>query len=328
MQHWVYAGALALAVWWAYAGQSSCVLIAEARLGRGLSQLRAVKLEAALTLALEVTGRYHVVPVLVRDSVVVVLQQRGDTPTAQAVARQLGCGAVCFALAECFVHLLRVELAFRWAPEFTRESRGVGYALVRYARHDTRDLLYDPALLEATQRALAVALGDSGLYLGQEPPLRIVPAALMAVGSIAYEEAPELPPWQLFARKVVTSYEAVLEAIDTARHHPCYVVCDIDTRDSIYARAGFFEPENYNPPTPQELALLAQMEVQYFLAGWLRRVPEGARLRLELYRLRWSGGTVVPELVDAREASIAEDSSQVLRRTVRQLTGQLLWQSP
>ena len=308
--------------------RDTCVLIAQARMGAGLEQLAASKLEAALTLALEVTGRYSVVPVAVRDSLVQLLQHRGEPPTALAVARELGCQGVCFALAERFVHLLRVEVVFRWGPAFAEEHRGVGYALVRHVWVGSGEPLYDPALLEAAQRAIAVACGDSGLYSKHEPPLRVFPAAVLAVSGLAYVDAPDMPRWQLFAREVVTSYEAVLEAIDTARHHPHYVVCDIDTRDSIYARAGFFEPENYNPPTPQELSLLAQMGVEYVLTGRFLRVPEGARLSLELYRLRWVGGSLVPEYLRSVEGSVVEDSSRALRRTVRQLVGELLWGNP
>ncbi len=323
---WLVPWAVLTVVVGAQEAQVPAVLIAQARLGGGLSQLSPTKLEAALTLALEVTGKYAVVPSPVRDSVVQLLQAQGQEPTALAVARQLGCSVLCFALAERFVHVVRAEVVLRWGKEFEHEHRGIGYALVRYARYGSGELLLDPALLEAVQRALAVALGDSMLYAQMEPPLRVYPAALVAVGGISYEDEPSLPPWQLFARKVVTSYEAVLSAVDTIRAHPRFVPCDVDTRDSIYALGRLYEPENYTAPTPLELRLLAQMEVAWLVAGVLRRVPEGAHLRMDLYRLNRTAQGVEPHYVRSAEGLVREDSSRALRATVKQVVGQLLWE--
>ncbi|MCS7170587.1 MAG: hypothetical protein NZ949_08215, partial [Candidatus Kapabacteria bacterium] len=306
---------------------TSVILLAQVQVGSMLQALSPAKLEAALTAALEVTGRYSVVPTVLRDSVVVLLQREGQVPTALAVARRLNCSALCFALAERFVHLVRVEVALRWAPEFEEERRGVGYALLRYVQVGSEDFLYDPSLLEATQRAVAVALGDSDLYAALDPPLRVYPAPLLAVCGIAYSEESGLPPWQLFLQKVVTSYDAVLSAIDTARFHPRFVVLDIDTRDTIYAMGRLFEPENYNPPTLVELGLLLQMGVEYFLSGSLHRTREGAQLRMELYRIGQTRGGIVPELVCAAQSFVSEDSLQRFRKVVRHLVGQLLWQN-
>lgn len=303
------------------------VLIAQARMGKGFHHLSPTKLEAALTLALELTERYRVVPVAVRDSIVSALSREGIPPTALEVAHRLNCSALCFALAERFVHLVRVEVVLRWGPSFEPEQRGVGYALARYARRDSDEPLYDPVLLEAAQRALATALGDSMLYAQREPPFRVYPAAVLAVSSIAYVDDPHLPPWQLFAQKTVTSYDAVLNIIDTARFHPRFVVCDIDTRDSIYATGKWLEPENYNPPTSLELQLLERMGVEHIVSGSFYRIPNGGQLQLGLYRLRRKGDTVIPELLRSTEALVTEDSVSAFRTTLRHLTGQLLWQS-
>ncbi len=317
-----------VAACWAYAGDSTgLILVGQARMGNGLREVEPTKLEAALALALELTTRYSLVPPSVRDSLVEQFLREGRSPTALAVAQQLGCAAICFALAERFVHLLRVELVFRWAPTFESEQRGVGYALLRHVRAPSGEFLYDPALLEATQRAVAVAFGDSALYAHLEPPFRIYPAAVLAVVSIAYRDDPHLPAWQLFRQKVVTSYDAVLTVIDTARFHPRVVVCDVDTRDSLYARAGWIEPENYNPPSPVELALLARMGVEYIVSGSFERCLEGGQLRLELYRLSLDGEHCRTEYLGRAEGLIAEDSVPTFRSLVRQLAGQLLWQN-
>lgn len=315
-----------LSLGWAYQEPlPERILVAQTRMGGGLSDIAATKLEAALALAFELTGRYSLVPTPVRDSLVESLLQAGHRPTALAVAQRLGCRAICFALAERFVHLLRVELVLRWAPTFELEQRGTGYALVRHVWLPSGELLPDPALLEAAQRAVAAALGDSTLYAELEPPFRISPASLLAVGSIAYSDDPQLPTWKLFQEKVVTSYDAVLNIIDTARFHPRLVVCDIDTRDSIYARGGWMEPENYNPPAGTELELLARMGVEYYVSGSFERFSDGALLRLELYRLS-SNGTHL-QRVGSVEGSVTEDSVPTFRSLVRRLAGQLLWQS-
>jgi hypothetical protein len=148
------------------------------------------------------------------------------------------------------------------------------------------------------------------------------------VGGLEYRDTGELRRWEWFARKVVTSYDAVLQLIDTLRRHPGYVVCDIDSRDTLFARAGLMEPENYRPPSPVELRLLRAAEVDYYVWGTIERVPEGARIRLQLARLQGDARNAWLEPVREVEGSVAEDSVVLFRKQLRQLGGELLWAAP
>ncbi len=306
----------------------SLVLIVQPQMGLGLDTVSPAKLEAALVLALELSGRFTVVAALSRDSVVEELRSRGQEPTAVAVAQRLGCGRMLFARADRLQHLVRVEVVFRFGENFAQEQRGRGFALIRYAHRTGGTLLLDPALLEAAQRAIAVAVGDSMLYAAQEGPFCVVPAPLLVVGGLEYRDTGELRRWDWFARKVVTSYDAVLQLIDTLRRHPGYVVCDIDSRDTLFARAGLMEPENYRPPSPVELRLLRAAEVDYYVWGTIERVPEGARIRLQLARLQGDARNAWLEPVREVQGSVAEDSVALFRKRLRQLGGELLWAAP
>jgi len=309
-------------------GVDSLVLIVQPQMGSGLDTVSPAKLEAALVLALELSGRFTAVAALSRDSVVEELRSRGQEPTAIAVAQRLGCGRMLFARADRLQHLVRVEVVFRFGENFAQEQRGRGFALIRYAHRTGGTLLLDPALLEAAQRAIAVAVGDSMLYIAQAEPFCIVPAPLLVVGGLEYRDTGELRRWDWFARKVVTSYDAVLQLIDTLRRHPGYVVCDIDSRDTLFARAGLVEPENYRPPSAVELRLLRAAEVDYYVWGTVERVPEGARIRLQLARLQGDARNAWLEPVREVEGSVAEDSVALFRKRLRQLGGELLWAAP
>jgi hypothetical protein len=67
------------------------------------------------------------------------------------------------------------------------------------------------------------------------------------------------------------------------------------------------------------------MEVSWILAGVLQRVPEGAQLRMGLYRLRRDGERVVGEEVRAVEAVLEQDSLEGFRGVVKRVVGELLW---
>lgn len=290
------------------------LLLERIAITRRASAVSPAKIEAALILAARLSRRYTLLPL--RDSVV----QRGEDTSHGAVNwASSPQGGILNLTLDRFENLLRVELTLRRAHF---ERQGIGYALVRHRWENSDTPLIDPALLEATQRALAIALGDSLLYARRDSNAAVLPAALAVVTHIELRNDPSLlPRWELFDDALATSYSGILAAITAAQRSPHYVTLDIDTRDSIYAQFRLYEPEPTMPPSQQELRALAYFGIEAVISGSLERTQQGALLRVRLYRL---GGGETLQLVGQRERVLREDSRVQYLETVATLVKELL----
>jgi len=279
------------------------------------AQLSPQKVEAGLALAMRLSGRYHLVTM--RDSVVRHLRHQGipvDSMPAVLNARWL-------AQVECdrFENLLRAKIVLR---SQTQTQIGVGFGLIRHRWSQSDDPVPDPALLEALERALCVAVGDTLLYARKDSVHGTRPAGLLAVTSMELQDNPSVVPrWELFEDAIATSYSGVLAAITGAQRSRWFLALDLDTRDSIYAQARLYGPEPLMPPTQQELAALAFFGVEAVMSGVFVRTPEGARVELRLWSIRTDGSRT---LIRQRTAQLDEDSRVRYLETVASLAEALL----
>ncbi|GIV54787.1 MAG: hypothetical protein KatS3mg039_1305 [Candidatus Kapaibacterium sp.] len=250
-------------------GQPAKMLLGSVAItSRCTDAITSAKAEAALALALENSGQYHLVTY--RD-----LHQRGhDTGSIHA---SLPSRRIQVRI-DCFHNLLRADIELV-LPDTMR--RGSGYSLIRHRWEQSDQLLADPALLEAIERAFCVASGDWFLYARRDSA-GVRPASLLAVTNLEIRDNPSLPQWELFTDAITTSYSGILAAITGGQRAPGYVVLDVDTRDSIYAHFRLYEPEPGMPPSRQEIAALAYFGVEALMSGWLERTAAGARLELRL----------------------------------------------
>lgn len=272
------------------------------------------KVEAALALAARLSQRCTLLTL--RDSTV---RRWPSTLHASLEWRSSLQGGTMSVALDRFENLLRVELTFRHAQQ---ERRGIGYALVRHRWENSDEPLLDPALLEASQRALAIALGDSLLYGASNGSTVVFPATLAVVTNIELRDDPSLlPRWELFEDALATSYSGILAAITAAQRSPYYVTLDIDTRDSIYAQFRLYEPEPTMPPSQQELQALVYFGIEAVINGTLERTQQGALLQLRLYRIE--GGKTL-RLVRQIERVLSDDSRVRYLETVAALVEELL----
>ncbi|RMF33919.1 MAG: hypothetical protein D6747_05940 [Chlorobiota bacterium] len=279
------------------------------------AQLPPQKIEAGLVLAFQASARYELVTL--RDSVAQQLRRAGISVDSIAVVL----GARWRASVECdrFENLLRTELVLRSPAEV---RRGIGYGLIRHRWARSDEPVADPALLEALERALCVAVGDTLLYARTDSASGIRPAALVAVTSMELRDNPSvLPRWELFEDAIATSYSGVLAAITGAQRSPWAVTLDVDTRDSIYAQFRLYGAEPLMPPSEQELAALAFFGVEAVVSGALVRTTEGARIELRLWRIGANGSRT---LIRQREALLNDDSKVKYLETVAELGKALL----
>lgn len=270
------------------------------------------KVEAGAVLAFRLSGRYELVTP--GDSLAGAL---GAASSLDSIAARLGIEWQAAIRLDRFQNLLRAEIELRRGD---RLRSGSGFALVRHRWEEGDRPLADPALLEALQRALCVAVGDSALYTRNDSD-GVRPAPLVAVTSIELRNNPSLPNWELFDDAIATSYSGVLAAITGGQRSRRSIVLDLDTRDSMYALFKLYEPEPGMPPSREEIAALAYFGVEAIVSGMLERTNDGATLELRLYRIAPDGSA---QLVARRRRSIGDDGRVLYLTTVAETAEELL----
>lgn len=294
---------------------SSTSLLESIELAAGTEHLSPQKVEAGAVLAFALSGRYRLLTV--RDSAVRVLRAQGKP--FPAIAQQLGARWLLRIRLSRFHNLLRADVELR---DSLRSQHGSGYALIRHRWEQTDEPVDDPAIAEALQRALCVAVGDSLLYARADTARGVRPAALLAVTTIEVRDNPSLSPlWELFDDGSITSYSGILAIITAAQRSPHYVTIDIDTRDSMYAYFRLYEPEPTMPPSPEEIAALRFFGVECIVTGTLERTQTGAQLELQLKRIEPNGSLVA---VARTERALNDDSRVQFLQTIAAATEELL----
>jgi hypothetical protein len=226
-----------------------------------------------------------------------------------------------FARVNAFKNLLRLELISRRPPDYSTETRGIGYALLRYRNQASGEILYDPAILEAMQRAMIAVEGKSDLFLKADGKLRVEPAETIVVGGIDFQDNGIPQKWELFEDKVVNSYDAVETIFGLLKDDPRYVAIDTDTRDSMLAANNMYMVENYNPATKQEIEALDRFEVKKYVTGALKRMsPSDAELTLTLCAIENGNLTIIK----TEKAALKEDNVLKLREAIESAGRKLL----
>ena len=297
--------------------QPQLLLLANVQINKNIEGLSLKKVESALNLAAGLSGKYMLIPNTVRDSIVDHFMKNKKQPTADDIANELGAGKVVFINLNVLEKIIRVAYT---AVDLKNKSKaeGTGYAYVAYSLKETGQLIYDPALLEALQRAMAVADKDTNMFAGSKFP--VYPAQTLVVGGIEFQHDPELQKWDLFHDKTVNSYAGVETIISKARNNERYVVYDIGSRDSVYALFNLRLVENCFAPNNLEIKALFNLEVDRFITGTLKRVNSGAILDLALCSITKDGLVIIKKEMDI----LSKDSIREYEKVVARLTEKLL----
>lgn len=297
-------------------------MLASIQLGPELVNVTPSKVDAAFELAANVSEYYRLIPSTRRDSLISVLKSQSKQPTAVSAANLLKPERLFFARVNAFKNLLRVELISRRPPEYSTETRGVGYAILRYRVQDSAGtILYDPTILEAMQRAMMAVEGKGDMFLKADGKLNVQPAETIVVGGIDFQDNGIRQKWELFEDKVVNSYDAVETIFKLLKDNPRFVAIDTDTRDSMLAMSNLFMVENYNPPTKQEIEALDRFEVRKYVTGVLKRMsPSDAELTLTLCAIENGNLTIIK----TEKAALKEDNILKLREAIEVATRKLI----
>ncbi len=295
------------------------VLIADIQVAKHLAGISVYKVEAALNLACELSGKYRLVPLSARDSIVEKFSKEGKEPTVALIAGHLKVDRIIFLDINSIGNMLRVSLS----GVNTRDSsdmRGTGYSQIRYREEKTNKVVYDPTLLAATQRAFADMEKDSLMYDGAEGGYRVFPAKTLVIGGIEFQDDTLQRKWDLFEERTVVSYDAIENIFQEAFKSSKYVVYDTDTRDSIYSYFKLFLVENFNPPNKAEIEALSKFEVDYYLTGVFKRVSSGAIIEMYLCSIIGTDLHIIKKEMDV----LANDSKVAFAEVMRKMTKKLL----
>ena len=298
---------------------SDLFMIADVKFGKETNDLTLNKVEAAVALAGGITKRFHLVPFSVRDSVAQNLIDEQKAPTAAAIAEKLNVKKILFMNINRVENMLRVDISMVDAEDFDDKSDGSGYALIHFIKEKDEKVLYDPSLLAAVQRAVAVCLHDSLMYSGTEGKFNVIPAPTLVIGGVDFQDDQELYLWDLYSRMAVASYDMLEAIFETAKDSRDFVIYDIPTRDTIYSMFKLYFVENYKSPSKYEMEILDKFQVDYYVTGTLKRIREGAELELGLYKIK--DEKLYP--VRSEKDILKDDDLFQLRELVQTLTKKL-----
>jgi hypothetical protein len=295
------------------------IFVAKVEFGNNIENLSETKVEAALNLIQRLTNRFELIHNDIRDSIAKILESEGKPPTVLEIGKRSNATRALFFKINRLANILRVDIS---AYNFLDSSSisGKGYAPIHYKLMDKNEPLYDPALLSATQRAIADLLRDSLMFWGLSGSFKVKPVPTLVIASINYIESDSLKKWEIFRKRQVSSFFAIESIFEEARLSNDFVVFDAETRDSVYALHNFFEPENFSAPSPIEIRALYNLEVEFLLTGELFTESNSVKIRLYLCKIDKDGLIIEKQA----EEILPEDNLEKFSQTLKLLTSKLL----
>lgn len=294
------------------------LLLGQINIGKNVTNLNPLKVEAALNLVATFSQRYRLIPLDVRDSIANVLEQKGILPTPYNIGKELNASKLILIWINRLSNILRVDISTFNLKDSTILT-GKGYSLIRYFVKDKNEPILDPALLTACQRAFAEMLGEPNLFAHLDGSFKVKPAPTLVIGSINYIESDTLSKWEIFKKKQVTSYFAVETMFEFTRNSQDYVVFDIATRDSIYSYYNLFEPENYSPPTTEEIRALIDFEIEFYLTGEFYWENGNAFIKMYLCKINQEGLEIFKESIKIVKQDNLDSFKEALEQVIKDL---------
>lgn len=302
------------------------VMFASVQMGKGMTGISPVKLDAALNIVSRLLHFEHV-PLVYSSKIADSLRKSGVEPTILVLAQEIGVTKLLFARVDRLENIIRVSLTMKTAPEFGDNREGSGFALIRHGVSKDGDngkkiseKVFDPALLAAFERSWAVAHGDTLLFDKLETGFAARPVPTLFAGTLYFKNDTTLPAWQLFTEKIVRSYDGISAITNECIASNDVTVYDMDSRDSLFAMNGFYFAENYNLPTAAEIALLDKFGVERYIFGSVTRTKRGAEIELVMNSIVRSNLV----RIDSEKGFIKEDSPLQFQEKLRTLTKKLL----
>ncbi len=296
------------------------VLMAPVQFGDGAKDLDEHKVIAAMALAGRLTKRYFLLPIELRDTAVLRLKEKNIEPTALNIAEELRADRLLFIKVNRLKNIIRVDITNYHIDSIPIRFDGYGYAYLNYRKGSDEDVLYDPSLLIAVQRAFAVSEGDSNLYADAPGSFKVFPAKTLVIGGIYFENDDRQKSWELFQFKEIISFDMIETIFEQASKFSRLVIYDTDTRDSIYLMHNLSDPDNSEKPTLYEIQALQSFSIDYLITGSFIRTEKGADISLSLLDI--SKDNI--EVLKSASNVLLEDDLDKLRLILRTIVNELL----
>jgi hypothetical protein len=296
------------------------VMMAWSRIAPGVYGVNDAKVEAALAIALRLTGCYELIPSHFRDSTAKAINAKAEEASALRIAQELDAERILSLTVNRIKNILRVDIVNLAVDTSNIKSYGKGYAYLNYRSANDQTLFFEPGLLTAVQRAFADSENDSNMYASLEGHLRVIPAKTIAIGGMSFSYDDKQPYWDLFDENEVTSFDMIETIFEEVGKNPHYVAYDTESRDSVYLMARLYATDNSQESTIFEIEALSAFQVEYLITGNFKRVPDGASVTLNLLKINDKEFT----LQRSENAILKENDLDKLRQTLRELTNKLL----
>jgi hypothetical protein len=298
------------------------LLVARIQLGHKTEDIRLTKVQAALNFASYLSRLFEIIPAAASDSMSVVLKNENLQPTAKVISERLGADRIVFVNVNRIANMLRVDLSLVNPLSPMQKAQGTGYALIRHRFEKTGELMYDPALLIACQRALASAENDKIMFFFAKDKFKVFPAEPLVVGGLEFVNDPAEKEWKLFGEKERAEFgkDLTQSMFEAAIDAPYYAVYDPETRDSVFAVYNLYLIENCRAPSIVEIDALNKFQVKKYLTGKLIRTPEGATIEISLCDIR---GTKL-YVIKTESAEFKTDAIDILETIAAELVKKIL----
>jgi hypothetical protein len=302
------------------------ILLTEVALGDNITNVSTKKIEIAFTTACLLSKEYE--PLLPKEIVKELRQKNLPYSNLKEITQNLSQVNVSYVSQLSILRLgnvLRISMKVDNVNDTLPAQTGIGYSLLNYRVSNAKDsILYDVALLEGIQKALAIAVKKPKLFASLEGKLQVIPSSPLIIGGIAFFGNDSFPKWDLFKEKTAVSYDAVASMFLEMKDNKNFTTYDIDSRDSLFAMFHLYGLENYQAPTVQEIKAMYANEVTHYITGTFVRTAEGADLQLILCYV--NGKTTKLNALYSSKASIKNDSKlefkDILIKTLRDLLRQ------
>ena len=274
------------------------------------------KVEAAVYFANKLTGKYRYIDLRYRDSVSREILKANPDAKSEDIIEALNPDVIYFLHVNVLANMLRVSMT-KYDVHTKKSTDGIGYSLAHYVRITDAKPLYDPALFEAGERAIAVCEGDSAMFnrrTGKDSVLNILPVPTLVFAGIQMNEDSVSTRWQLFDDVEVTSYFMLESMFDTLKTNNDFVFYDIASRDSIFALFNLKLPENQKSVSTIELSCFSKLEVDYVVSGYFHHYSDSVGT-IELTLLKLSDSSF--KSVAKEKVIINEDSRYALGKAVQ-----------
>lgn len=290
--------------------------------GSGLDSLPDWKIDAALLLISSITDSIDYLDVKTKSVFVDSLKSEGyDNKSISKLlldANQVS--HVIIPRINRLNDILGITVFIDPISDTLRSRSGTGFANLNLRDIETDKSIYDLSLTYALQRAIADAYNHSTMFDNAPEEYKIYPWETLVIGGLEFIENERLKAWEIFQEKVVNSYTVVESIFEASYNKSPFVIYDTATRDTLYTKFNMYGIENYDAPTKYEIDALVNFEVDYFITGSLKRIADGAEIKLYLCDVSPRGLQINKTV----QGIVEEDSMLELEEKVKELTTELL----